>query len=179
MGFSVSWLAIRGKEPRMVLRELSLTETAAKEWLPESDVVGCSLASGWYVVFYNAVGVLGLEATSLALTSHGAEVVTCEVEEHAMVSVASGWQNGTQLWHILHDSECGLSHLDTAGLLPPGFAEIRDAQRAKQDAYRGAAAVDYYFDIPVEVAKHVCGFRHDDDFDEAEIEPFVVLTMQR
>jgi hypothetical protein len=153
MGFSVSWLAIRGKEPRMVLRELSLTETAAKEWLPESDVVGCSLASGWYVVFYN--------------------------EEHAMVSVASGWQNGTQLWHIVHDSECGLSHLDTAGVLPPGFAEIRDAQRAKQDAYRGAANVDYYFDIPVEVAKLVCGFRHDDDFDEAEIEPFVVLTMQR
>ena len=162
----------------MVLRELGLTETAAKEWLPESDVVGCSLASGSYVVFYNAVGVMGLEATSLALTSLGAEVVTCEVEEHAMVSVASGWQNGTQLWHIVHDSECGLSHLDTAGLLPPGFAEIRDAQRAKHDG-RGAANVDYYFNIPVEVAELVCGFRHDDEFDEAEIEPFVVLTMQR
>src|SRR5262249_8202737 len=149
MGFSVSWLAIRGKEQRTVLRELSLTETAGKEWLPKSEVVRWYLASGWYIVFYNAVGVLGLEATSLALTSLGAEVVTCEVEEHAMVSVASGWQNGIQLWHILHDSECGLSHLDTAGLLPPGFAEIRDAQRAKQDAYRVAPDVDDYFTIPV------------------------------
>jgi hypothetical protein len=178
MGFAVSWLAIRGKEPPVVLGELSLTQTAAREWIPESEVVGCVLPSGWYVIFYNGVDIPSLETAALARISLGAELVTCVLEEHAMVSLASAWRNGTQVWYVVHDSERGLSHLDTEGQLPPGFAGIRDANLAKQKASGGDASnVDYCFDIPVELAQHVCGFRHDDDFDEAETEPFVVLAM--
>lgn len=179
MGFAISWLAIKGKEPPVALGELGLTQTAVREWIPELEVVGCTLPSGWYVIFYNGVGIPTLETPALARTSLGAELVTCELEEHVMVSAASAWRNGTQLWYVAHNSTRDLSHLDTAGQLPAGFTRIRDAQLAKQSASGGASSVDYCFDIPVEVARHVCGFRHDDNFDEAETEPFVVLAMDR
>ena len=178
MGFSLSWLAIRGKEQRAVLSELSLTQTAARESIPESDVVGCVLPSGWYLVLYNDVNVPSLEEASLERISRSAEVITCEVEEHAMVSTASGWQDGRRLWYIAHYSDLGLRHLNSEGLLPPSFSEIREAHRARQDAASDVSNVDHYFDIPVEVAKHICGFRHDDMYDYVEAKPFAVLTMQ-
>jgi hypothetical protein len=178
VGFSVSWLAVRGKEQRAVLSELGLTQTTARESIPESDVVGCVLPSGWYLVLYNDVNVPGLEEASLERISRTAEVITCEVEEHAMVSIASGWEDGRRLWCIAHDSDQGLRHLHTEGGLPQGFSEIRDACRARQDA-SDASNVDHYFDIPVEMAKHICRFRHDDMPDHVEAKPFVVLTIER
>jgi len=179
MGFSLSWLAIRGKEQRAVLSELNLTQTAERESIPESDIVGCVLPSGWYLVLYNDVNVPSLGKASLERISRSAEVITCEVEEHAMVSAASGWQDGRRLWYIAHDSDLGLRHLHTEGQLPPSFSEIREAHRASQDAASDVSNVDHYFDIPVEMTKHICGFRHDDTYDDMEAEPFAVLTMQR
>jgi hypothetical protein len=53
MGFHVSWIAARGKPVESVLLDLGLGETADRENVPESDVTGVLLPSGWYVVFFN------------------------------------------------------------------------------------------------------------------------------
>jgi hypothetical protein len=37
--------------------------------------------------------------------SAGCEIVTGDVEEHVMVSVATGWMDGQKLWSVVHDGQ--------------------------------------------------------------------------
>jgi hypothetical protein len=174
MGFAVSWLAVRGKAQQDVLSQLRLRETPDRERVPESDIVASTLPSGWYLVFYSR-DPTSLNMPMLAAISSGAEVITCAVEEHAMVSIAEGWRDGIKVWSVSHDSERGLTDLDTTGALPIAFSSIRDELLEKQNRAGAKSDVDYVFDVPVELARNETGFRHDADFDEFEVDPFVVL----
>ena len=78
-----------------------------------------------------------------------------------MVSRATGWKDGQLRWSVTHDAQKGLLHLDVQGELPPEFAAIRDGKLTEQAA--GDRDVDYLFDIPVEMARSVAGYRHDED----------------
>jgi hypothetical protein len=156
MGFSVSWLAIRGKDADTVQRELALAGTGEYEEVPESPLLGANLAEGWYLVFANRCDYA--DNAPLERLSRGDLLVTCAVEEHAMISHASGWSDGRSEWSVLHDSQQGLEHLDAQGDLPPAFAAIRD-RLSEEQAEQGEA--DYLFDVPIEVARAITGFRHD------------------
>ena len=52
MGYSLSWIAVRGKTTEVVERELRLVPTGATEDIPASPVVGASL-NGWTIVIAN------------------------------------------------------------------------------------------------------------------------------
>jgi hypothetical protein len=179
MGFSIAWVAVRGRFHSAVLAELGLRGTGQYEEFPESPLACACLPTGWFLVFDNRCELP--DPLPLARLSAGAEVVTCFVEEHVMVSAAGGWRGGRQVWSIRHEAEKSISHLAAAGELPPVFASIRDEQLKKQASAGGErAGVDYVFDVPVEVAKALTGFRHDtypDDADTAAapVEKFEVL----
>jgi hypothetical protein len=53
MGFAISWLAVSGKSPEIVLAELGVSKTGATEEFPESPVTCANLSSGWFLVFAN------------------------------------------------------------------------------------------------------------------------------
>ncbi len=75
----------------------------------------------------------------------------------------------------LHDSGCGISHLKMEGELPPGSGAIRDRIMAKQQPAGGShAEVDCAFDVPIELAEALTGFRHDVEFVD---DPFEVLKV--
>jgi hypothetical protein len=94
--------------------------------------------------------------------SRGAEVVACAVEEHIMVSGASGYTDGEEQWCMTHDPERGLNHLAIYGDPPKGAVAIHKRADAKQAADGGdESEVDYLFEVPVEVAAKLTGFRHD------------------
>ena len=112
MGFHVSWIVVRGKTPAMVRRELGLTETDAREFVPESEVTAALLPSGWYMVFFNDLMAAELEDHRLAELSRGADVMMFVVEEASMVSLARGFAGGQRAWEVVHDSSHGLEHLD-------------------------------------------------------------------
>ena len=81
-----------------------------------------------------------------------------------MYSRAAGWNDGSKVWEIEHDSDLGIGHLETSGDLPPSFPSIRDHLRSQQEEHGGDAAdTDYIFDIPVEVAAALTGYRYDAD----------------
>ena len=119
-----------------------------------------------------------MEKKMLARASAEAEVVCCFVEEHCMCSSAQGWRNGSEMWSVFHEAATGgISHLETKGDLPAAFNGIRDQQRAKQEAAGGSkAGVDYIFDIPVELAQALTGYRHDVAIPELGDRAFEVLT---
>lgn len=177
MSYSQSWLAVRGKQPAAVLEALGLRVTGTREEIAESPIVGAELPSGWYLVVAGRSGHgLMLDQTVQRLSA-GCEIVTCDVEEHVMVSVATGWKEGQRVWSVTHDAQRDMGHLQVEGELPATFASIRDRLRSEQQTAGGSKAdVDYIFDIPVELAQTLTGYRHDADIPGAGAAPFEVLV---
>jgi hypothetical protein len=175
MGYSLAWLAIKGKEPRAVLETLGFASSGTFEPIPESDLVAATLPTGWYLIITDDEQVAP-DSTLQQLTVN-CEAVTCFVEEHVMVSTASGWRDGRCIWTITHESERGIEHLETSGELPSEFPAIRDRLQANQQAEDTTSpACDYIFDIPVTVAESLTGYRHDGEIPEIGDRGFEVLT---
>jgi hypothetical protein len=164
VGFSISWVAVRGKETESVLRDLGLEPTGERDELPaESPIGGAVLPGGWYVIVCDRYEHELVRDEVMKRVSRGAEAVTAGAEEHVMVSFAAGWRDGERLWWTRHDADKGIYDLEVEGALPEGFEEIRRSLLDAQDAEGGSeAAVDSVFSIPVEAAKLVTGFAHDE-----------------
>jgi len=161
VGFALSWLAVKGRSPERVLDALGWRVTGRQEEFPESPLTSAVLPTGWFsIVMQRADAHDG--TLDLGSLSQEAEVVTCVVEEHVMVSAASEWADGKEKWSIRHDAQQGLGHLEISGEPPSGAAEIvADARKAQAAEDAGSAEVDFIFDIPINVAERVTGYRYD------------------
>jgi hypothetical protein len=175
MGYSLSWLAVKGLPAEAVLNKLGLRPTGEREEIPESELTGVVMPTGWYLIVDNRrTSNAGVPDDVLQdLSASGGEMVTCFVEEHVMVSIATGWSGGKKTWSIEHDCNKKRHHLEVQGEPPPGFAAIRDELVGKQTTIDDC---DYIFDIPVETAKSVTGFRYDEDVPGLTGEVFQVLA---
>ena len=194
MGYSLSWLAVKGKPQMEVHDELGLRPTGEREEIPESDLTGAELPNGWCLIVSNRREQVASDAAMQRLASSGCELVTCFVEEHVMVSSATGWKDGRKSWSIIHDSQRGVEHLETTGELPASYSSVRDRLFTKQKEANIRKAgtrrpliprkvvaseemgCDYIFDIPVQVAHELTGYRHDRDIPEMTGKPFHVLV---
>jgi len=117
-----------------------------------------------------------LDDALLKKVSSAGELVYCYVEEHVMYSSAASWKDGKQIWSVIHDAQNGIRHLDVSGDVPKVLAVIAEKLNAEQDAYSDKKPeVDYIFDIPVELAKELTGFRHDQDMPGMLDDAFEVL----
>ncbi len=161
MGFHVSWIASRGKPADMVRAELGLRETPDREELPESEITGVQLPSGWYVVFFNDLPP-DLDDSALRRLSRNCELMAFVVDEASMVSLAHRYENGKRSWSVGHDSGKGSAHLDVIGDPPASLAAIR-------------ARLAAGFDVPAELSKELTGFRHDEDAGGQPGDAFTVL----
>ena len=177
MGFSMSWAAVRGSTPQAVHEVLALRGTGTREEFPESAITGAELPGGWYMVTSNRDDLRLLEDATLGRLSRIGEVVMCFVEEHVMCSFAACWRDGQRVWSVYHDAQSGMESLDVHGEPPASFAAIRDRLRTQQAAAGGKkAGVDYLFDIPVELAHSLTGYRHDHDIPGMPKDAFEVLV---
>ncbi len=89
-----------------------------------------------------------------------------------MVSAASCWRDGRQLWKVTHDAQdpLGLEHLAIEGAPPPELTRIHT--EALQELRADPDPCDYLFDVPVNLAAEVVGFRHDEgDYQFEELRP--------
>src|SRR5258708_6265542 len=163
MGYSTSWLAIKGRAKSDVQPEFGLSESGKTEELPQSAIPGTDLPDGSYLVFLNeCFHRFSASEAVLARLSQGCEIVGCQVEEHVMVSTAFCWKDGHRLWEVGHEADKGIANLDVEGAPPAALREIEARLRAEQDEAGGENAdVDAIFDIPVELAFACSGYRHD------------------
>jgi hypothetical protein len=155
MGASLSWFAIRGKAPDAVLNELGL-QNLGKQYV-KTPFCGGTLPTGWFLVIHGRHEFTNDEARRFSM---GGEVIACFVEEHVMVSRAAAWKNGEQIWCITHDAQENDQHLEIEGEPPAAFAPIRDRLTKQQEDEGGA---DFIFNIPVDLAKEITGFSHEED----------------
>jgi len=173
MGFRLSWVAVRGKTREEIHQALAISATGVYEEFPESPCTGAVLADGSYLVVKDC----GLyeDHKQLSKLSVKGEVIACFVHEGIMVSQAAEWRNGKKIWSVVHNSQKALGHLEAQGKLPPDYPALREQLEAKQAARVGGP--DYIFDIPVELAKSLTGYRHDADVITADEKGFEVLEI--
>lgn len=161
MGFAISWLAVRDGSADDCCAALGLRRTGRES--DEPEIGGVRLKSGWYLVWFESFpGVQGRTEFIQAI-SKSADVLTCMVEEHVMFSYASLWRDGQEVWHVAHQGDEAVDNLSVAGDPPPELDGIRreiEQRQAEED--ESAAEVDHMFDIPLELARKLTGFKHDE-----------------
>jgi hypothetical protein len=163
MGYAVSWLAAKEEKSAALLQRLQLEVTVETDKYGESLFSGGALPSGWWVLFINQCEHAFVRPESLASISANGEVVGCSVEEHVMWCTAELWRDGAEIWRVEHDARKGIDHLSSSGLLPEEFAAIETNFTEEQRKAGGMnAGVDYFFEIPLQTAKSIVVFKHDE-----------------
>jgi hypothetical protein len=170
MGWSLCWLAIKGKTPQAVREVLGFRPTREFVGVGEAPIAAAEMPNGWYVIACDHEERVAYDPILQDL-SVGCELVTCFLEEHVMYCSATGWRDGKQCWGVIHDSQKDRQHLEVSGEPPATFAEIRQKWFAKDT--RGDC--DYIFEIPLETARSVTGFCHDQDIPGLRYDAFEVL----
>lgn len=165
MGISNSWIAVQGWTRDQALAQLGLEADHEIEGWPDRQLAIADLPEGWLLFLTDNLE----EAFDPRFTELSAPgpAVACSIDEHVMFNEARGYRDGSEIWRVTHDPDGARSlyHLDVGGELPPAFEEIRRTAIAAQDAEGGEdAGVDLIFDVPTELAKSICGFKHDDEW---------------
>jgi hypothetical protein len=174
VGFNMSWIFVDQIDLNELYAALDVKSTgeAADPYdLGTSRVplAGLKPKEGWCAIFGHYSFVLdisiGTEPPRLARLPAKSRAVSCVVLEHAMISHASLWQ-GREIWQVHHQpSKEQPEHLDFWGDLPPSFIGTWEAalqKQREQNATRklGDWGVDYIFDVPLDVAAEITGYRH-------------------
>jgi hypothetical protein len=161
MGYSISWMALQGKNKDEVLALASLVDTGKPDEANEAPASVSSLPLGWTVLFFNDYDAI--TPALLAAWLDGCRVVACQVDEHVMASNVVLYEDGRHLWTVSHQSDQGLFDLTVQGSPSESFEDIKKRLFEQQDENEGGAAdVDYVFDVPLELAASLCGYRHDE-----------------
>jgi hypothetical protein len=168
MGFAMSWIAVRGRDRDDILQELGLARETEVTDFPPTGMSVSPLAGGWLLFLADRDLDAAFEPRFTDL-SRGGSAVACAIEEHVMFQEARGYRDGTEVWRVTHDcdKEGGLYHLEVTGDPPNELEAIRREAIANQDAEGGQQAdVDFLADVPLDLAKAICGFKHDDEWPE-------------
>lgn len=93
-----------------------------------------------------------------------------------MNALATEWKNGRQVWSVSHDGSDGGDQLAVEGQLPDVFEELKhEADAAQEESAKEGGGVDFVFDIPLDLAAELTGFRHDEMGFDDDIPPFTAL----
>jgi hypothetical protein len=175
MGYSLSWLAIKGKPLQAVLDEIGFCAIGVSEEIPESALSAAELPNDWHLIVSNQSEAV-VPDDLLRRLSANCEAITCFAEEHVMCSHAAGWKDGNKRWSVIHNAQKQRHHLETQGDLPPWFGSILSQLESKQrEADARKQRVDFIFDVPIELAYTITGYRHDRSVPGLSGKPFEVL----
>ena len=170
MGHALSWIAVSGKSADALRAELELLPTGRRVPTISAPLVGAELRA--HVLLLANDDERFVDDQLLARVSAGAELVSCFVDEHVMVSRASGWKDGARLWSVTREPPIA-SPLTVEGTPPAPFEALHARFAEEQRAAR--PDIDRLFELPAELCRALVGFRHT----ELHAEGFEVLFEER
>jgi hypothetical protein len=175
MSAPVGWIGIQGMDRDGILEATGLVEAQPGKRLKASM---WSLPNGWTIVLTVDFGFPTPERMA-ALSAEG-RAVALSADDRPMFSVVRGYEGGKAVFAIEHDGgQQGVRHMETTGTLPaewPAVLERLSKDQDEEDA--GEAEVDHLFDAPLELAKALCGYRHDEVWPEGQ-EPTVISLAEK
>lgn len=160
MGINLVWFAVQGIAPEVFLERARFEDTGEPDEYFESEHSGGELPGGWYVMVTDKIDLA--DPARLAQWSVGGRLVACVVLEGAMNSLSMEWRDGKQVWSVFWDGAAEEKQLQVEGRLPDSFDALRDdviALQAEMDREGGEA--DLIFELPLDLAEEITGFRHD------------------
>lgn len=160
MGYRISWLAVPIGAKDRLLDILELTDTGEPDEANEAPFSAATLPTGWTVLWSNDQRYAASHAGALSRVL--APVIAVEINETCMHSTASLFDGGERRWRVHHEGDERIDFLQKEGPLPPDAPAIEAQARAAQaEEDRGAAEVDHIFEVPLEIARAICGYKHD------------------
>jgi hypothetical protein len=164
MGQSLSWVAVRGKSEAELERMLGFRSTGTYSHYGEHALVGRRLGEGWYLLVAKGCNDRIIEPKVLAQLSKKGQAIACAIEEHMTFSACALWTGGRRRWSVAHRGDKSVFDLAKSGKVPKQFASLRHALVEKQKSAGGERAeVDHLFELPLQLAKELAGFKHDED----------------
>lgn len=159
MGFHISWIGFNGVRKADVLDVAGLYDTGEPDEAFEEPFCCAELPTGWTILWANDPAYAEDHIKTLS-ANHAA--LSFIVLESAMISQAAFHIRGEQSWRISHDGSLGTPNLTLLGDVPPQTATLH-ARLFEGHTTRLSEKprVDYIFDVPVEVAEMIAGFRYD------------------
>jgi hypothetical protein len=162
MGFSLSWLACKDKAPESVRQELGCSGTGKFGLYGEFDLVGSALPRGWYLLVANQAEAALISDAVVTEVSSQCLAIACSIHEGVMYSRAASWQDGRESWRVEHFRQRGPTDLLITGEPPREIEGLRETAAGRRAARReGPLQVDYFFDVPLQLAQNLVGFKHD------------------
>ena len=171
MGHSLAWIAVKGLSDIEVAKALRVNKTGKRTNSPSAMLLGRQLANGWYLILANRCDDRITNRRTLAQISRGCQVIACSIEEHVMFSSCALWTGGKQRWSVKHSGDRSTFDVMQSGRLPEEYSSLKQQLLEKQKSADGAKAdVDYIFELPLRLAKHFVGFKHDEEMPESSYE---------
>jgi len=174
MSFSLVWLAAQGIGKDEFLERAQFEDTGEVDEYFEAEHTGGELDSGWYVVVTEDAGLL--EPAKLAVWSAGGRLVAAVIHEDTETSLAMEWRDGKQVWSVYHDGTADEPQLAVEGKLPEVFDQIRrEMTELEAEVAAQGGEFDAAFEVPLDLAEDITGFRHDEIGFDDEMPPFTIL----
>jgi len=164
MGYSLSWIAVKGRSSKELQQVLGFRSTGRHGNYGEHTLVGRQLRDGWHLLIANTCDDRIAQNTTLAHLSKGCQAVACSIEEHVMFSSCAFWNEGKKVWSVKHRGDRGVFDVVKSGNVPANYSllksELIEMQRSEGDENAG---VDHVFELPLQLAKQLVGFKHDEE----------------
>jgi hypothetical protein len=181
MGVSLSWVGVGGKAQQEILDLLGLSRT--EQYGDELDfpLMGLDLPSGWYLLVARGSDHALVSPEILERLSTRGSVVAVSVDENSLFSSASLWRDRCVVWKVEHrGSERGFFDLQVDGVPPKRFADLSAATISGQHLEGGNDAdIDLVLEVPLELAKSIVGFKHDEKWPGVREGHFCALQILR
>jgi hypothetical protein len=162
MGFSISWLGFRDCE---IKDAAALFGREIGDQSEDFDAPTNAYASekNWAIIIRSYCSFPYPSDQALAELSEAREIISVHVEEHVMFAHAEFWRDGKAIWKVWHGGDENVRDFHAIGEFPASFETLKQQYFAKQDEEdAGGAEVDLIFDLPLDLAAELTGFRHDE-----------------
>jgi hypothetical protein len=164
MGISLAWVGVQAMTAGDVQSTIGLTDTGLSGHYYDFPIVGLAIPNNWYLLAAKSCDHAIRSNPILSKLSARTSVIACSIEEHVMFMSAALWRDSREIWSVQHrGGDYGDTDLIVKGALPDTFDDVRARCFAAQEsASATGVGVDYVADIPLELARSIVGFRHDE-----------------
>jgi len=160
---SRSWIGFQGLSKQELLDKLGLEDTGQEgDFLAAASPFSLGqFTGGWLVLFIDdydwADPKRVLELSRLSL------VVGCQFNDKVnLFSAICAARGGTELWRVSQPrNEDTISSLEISGHPPVALGAILST-KAREKFDEEGDGLEFSFEVPLELGKAVCGFRHDE-----------------
>jgi hypothetical protein len=157
MGINLAWFAVEDADRHDLLARLGLEEAGDSNNEVSVRYACAEFPNGWFIL--TTKGSHRAFERALATASAGRLAIAGELSETVMVSQTRAVRDGRQVWSVLHDPNKDLNGIEFEGEPPSNLGEILAKAQAAQ---KSDSEVDYIFDVPIELAAQICGYRPGD-----------------